>query len=271
MTTEISINKYMSEGAVKQRFEELLGKKAPGFISSIISAVNNNDMLKNAERSSIMNAAAKAAALDLPIDSNLGFAAIVPYRDTKANKTLAQFQIMYKGFIQLAQRSGQFKTINATPVYEGELVKNNRLTGEMVFDEAKRTSDKVVGYAGYMELINGFSKTLFMPTEELDKHGKRFSKSYQKGYGLWKDDFHSMAIKTVIKQLLSKYAPLSIDMQNAVTFDQSIINNEGQPQYIDNDATIIDDSQPIEAKRPEAIPEATKEKEESNNEPKLKL
>lgn len=204
---------------VKAKFRELLGKKSTGFITSVMSVVMNNEYLKNADPNTIYMAAMMAASLDLPINQNLGFAYIVPY------KNQAQFQMGYKGFIQLAQRSGLFKTISATPIYEGQLVAENPLTG-FEFDFTKKASDKVVGYASYFSLLNGFEKTFYMTKEDCEKHGKKFSANFKKyGTGLWKDDFDGMAIKTVIKLLLSKYAPLSIEMQRAIITDQSIIKD----------------------------------------------
>lgn len=159
----------------------------------------------------------------------MGFAYIVPFGGK------AQFQLGYKGFIQLAQRSGQFKTISATPIYEGQLIEENPLTG-FKFDFTVKKSQKVIGYASYFQLLNGFEKTLYMTIEEMDKHGKKFSQTYKQGYGVWKDDFDSMALKTVIKLNLSKFAPLSIEMQKAVLVDQSVIEDEtgDKFQYADN-------------------------------------
>jgi len=191
------------------------------------------------------------------LNNNFGFAYIVPYakddydeKGNKIRKQYAQFQMGYKGFIQLAQRSGLFKTISVTEVYEGQLIEENPLTG-FAFDFTKKTSDKVIGYASYFELLNGFQKTLYMTREMAEQHGKRYSQTYQKGFGLWKSDFDMMAMKTVMKLLLSKYAPLSIEMQRAVVADQSVINEiETQDvEYVDNEVEKIDpEAQAIEIK-----------------------
>lgn len=231
-TIQKSINSLLNEDSVKKRFQEILGPKANGFISSVIGVAKNNKMLTEADPQSILSAAVVAATLDLPIDSNLGFAAIVPYKD-KSGKVVAQFQMMYKGFVQLAQRSGQYKTINACEIYDGEIESFNRITGEINFNPANKKSDKIIGFASYFKLVNGFEKTLYMSVEDLNKHGKKFSQSFKKGYGLWVDDFDSMAHKTVLKRLLSKYGILSIDMQNAVKFDQGIIKENGEVEYVD--------------------------------------
>jgi recombination protein RecT len=230
-----SINSLLNKDSVKKRFNEILGNKSNGFISSVINATKNNTMLQNADPNSILSAAVVAASLDLPIDSNLGFAAIVPFNDKKSGKILAQFQMMYKGFVQLAQRSGQYKSINVCEIYDGEIEMFNRITGEINFNPASKKSEKIIGYAAYFKLVNGFEKTLYMSDIDLNKHGKRFSQSFKKGYGLWIDDFDSMAMKTVLKRLLSKYGILSIDMQNAVKFDQAIIKEDGEAEYVDHE------------------------------------
>lgn len=220
---------YFSSDSVKARFNEILGKKSQGFVASILQVVSQNDHLKNVDPASIYQAAMMAATLDLPINNNLGQAYIIPY------KGQAQFQMGYKGYIQLAQRSGLFKTISASQIYEGQLIEENPLTG-FLFDFKAKKSDKIIGYASYFELLNGFNKTLYMSGEELKKHGAKFSQTFKNGKGLWADDFNAMAIKTVLKLLLSKYAPLSIEMQKAVISDQSVINDSEtlDVEYVDN-------------------------------------
>lgn len=253
----LSVREYFGRDAVKQKFAEMLGKRSTSFITSVLQIVASNDLLAKADPASIYQSAAVAATLDLPLNNSLGIAYIVPYNQKQKDgsyKTVAQFQIGYKGFIQLAQRSGQFKSIAASPIYEGQLVSENPLTG-YEFDFTKRESDKVIGYAGYFKLINGFEKTLYMTVEELKKHGTRFSQTFKKGYGLWKDDFDSMAIKTVLKLLLSKYAPLSVDMQKAVITDQGLVNDAetDQVEYPDNEEVIEDAEVVSEQKENERI------------------
>jgi len=209
---------FFQQDSVKRKFEELLGKRSSAFMTSVLQIVSNNSYLQNASPQSVFNAACVAATLDLPINNNLGFAYIVPYGKD------AQFQMGYRGFVQLAQRSGQFKTISASPIYAGQLVEENPLTG-FVFDFKVAKSGVPIGYAAYFELLNGFQKTLYMTTEELKQHGLRFSQTFKRGQGLWKDDFESMALKTVLKLLLSKFAPLSVEMQKAVITDQGVISD----------------------------------------------
>lgn len=236
MSNLATIKGFFENESMKKKFTDMLGAKAQGFMVSVLNTVSNNKSLQGVDANSIMFAAATAATLDLPINQNLGFAYIVPYKGE------AQFQLGYKGFIQLAQRSGQFKTISASPVYEGQIVNNDPLKG-LIFNWNNKTSDKVIGYAAYFELLNGFEKTLYMTVEELQKHGKQYSQSYKKGGGLWEDNFDAMAQKTVIKLLLSKFAPLSIEMQKAVLADQGIIRDiEGENiDYIDNTPETTED------------------------------
>lgn len=203
--------------AFKKKFEEMLGKKAAGFISSIIAVTNSSNYLMKADPATVIGAAAQAAMLDLPINQSLGFAYIVPY------KGAAQFQLGYKGYIQLAQRSGQYIDIGAKTVYEGELEYENRLLDKFRFGE--RTSDKVIGYLAYFRLTNGFEKMLYMTIDEAQAHAKKYSQNYKGGTDKWGlADFNVMAEKTVLKRLLSKYGPLSIE---SVQMSQALANDGG--------------------------------------------
>lgn len=247
----LSITKLMSNANVKNRFEEILGKKAPGFISSVLS-VAKSPALIGADPNTILSAAVVAATLDLPINPNLGFSYIVAYKDKNLGLQ-AQFQMGYKGFIQLAMRSGQYKTINATDIREGEIVNEDLLSGEIEFrklPDEQREKAKVIGYAAYFRLLNGFEKTLYMTREEIEKHGKNYSQTYRRGFGLWTTNFDSMARKTVIKLLLSKYGPLCIEMQLAQKFDQAVVSNipadgtdieDAEVTYIDNEVEEVPD------------------------------
>lgn len=226
---------YMEQQAVQDNIKSVVREKTAQFIASVASLVNASEALKAAEPKSVLLACLTAASLDLPINQNLGFAYVIPYKNHKTGETVAQFQMGYKGFIQLAQRSGQFKTINVTDVREGEITGDNKLSGEIEFAfklEQEREKLPITGYVAYMRLLNGFEKMLYMSADELRKHGVKYSKSYKKGEGLWKDEFDTMAKKTVIKLLLARYAPMTTDMAKAQTFDQSVIGDE--PQYLDN-------------------------------------
>ena len=227
--TAISLNGYLRSDNVMKRLNELVGNNAESWVSSILNVATGNAKLRACDPKTIVNAAIQSIALKLPIDKNLGFAYIVPYKD------VAQFQMGYKGFIQLAMRSGQYKTMNVTPIHEGEVKCVNVLTGEIDFDSEGKKSDKVIGYAAYFRLTNGFEKTMYMTTEQVEAHAKRYSKMYNFSDSLWKKDFEKMALKTVLKLLLSKYGILSVDMQNAIKNDQAVIKDEDASEidYID--------------------------------------
>lgn len=254
------ISQFMGQDAVKAKFAEILGQKANGFIASVLSCIQQSDMLKNADQNSIYMSAMVAASLDLPINNNLGLAYIVPYNQKQKDgsyKVVAQFQLGYKGFKQLAQRSGQFLTIHDTDVREGEITSYNRMTGEIKFDSiqdaTERLSRKVIGYVSYFKLLNGFESTLYLTVEEIEAHAMKYSQTYKKyKTGLWKDEKDGMARKTVTKLNLSKNAPLSIEMQRAVVTDQSVIKNydpsredtiEVETEYVDNPNESIDPKQ----------------------------
>jgi len=176
---------------------------------------------------SVVAAAAVAASLDLPINPSLSFAHIVPYSGR------AQFQMGWRGFVQLGIRTDKYKTINASRVFEGEIKSYNHITGEMEFNLSGKKSSKIVGYVAYFKLLNGFEKYYYMTLEEVKAHGKKYSKIFDNPKGRWQLDFDLMGLKTVIKMLLSKYGILSIDMQKAITHDQGVMKKDGSVEYID--------------------------------------
>lgn len=228
---------------VQSKFRELLGKRSSSFCTSVLQIVSNNAMLSKADAGSIYQAAAVAATLDLPLNDNLGFAYIVPYNTKQSDgtyKVVAQFQMGYKGFIQLAQRSGQFKSIYASAIYDGQITNENPLEG-YEFDFTHK-SDVLIGYAAKFRLLNGYEATFYMSLDQLKKHGAKYSKTFGHKSGLWQTDFDTMAAKTVIKLLLSKFAPLSIEMQKAVITDQAVVNDADTTDvtYIDNEPVEID-------------------------------
>jgi recombination protein RecT len=218
-----TIQSILSNESIKSRFADILGKRANAFMSSIISATKANPDLALCEPNTVISSAVIAATLDLPIQSNLGFAHIVPYNSKQGKQ--AQFQMGWKGFVQLALRTGQYKTINATEVYEGELVSYDRISGDVVLDSSKKVSEKIIGYVAFFRLLNGFEKHLYWTRQQVEAHGAKYSKSFKSDYGRWKLDFDAMAIKTVLKMLLSKYGILSVDMNTAIIADQSIVKN----------------------------------------------
>lgn len=240
------IKSFLNSEAISKKFQELLGSKAPGFITSVLQVVNSNKSLANADVNSIYGAAAAAAVLDLPINNNLGFAYIVPYNEKQNDgsyKQVAQFQIGYKGIKQLALRSSEMVILNDSDVREGEILSHDRLSGQISFNwiqnDTERLAKPIIGYVSYFRLRNGFEHTHYMTVAELEAHGKKFSQTYKKGFGLWKDDFNGMCRKTVVKLNLSKNAPLAIETQlsKALIFDQAKINDADtmDVEYIDNE------------------------------------
>lgn len=234
-TKPTSIQSLLDNPAMKERIQSVLSNKANTFTASLLSLVNSNTNLKTCDPNTVFIAALTSASLDLPINQNLGYAYIIPYKD-RDKGMVAQFQLGYKGMLQLAQRSGQFKTINATEVREGEIRDYNRMTGDIDFEWKQDNRDKlpVVGYLAYFKLLNGFEKTLYMTVDEVKKHGGKYSQTFKKGFGVWVDDFDAMAKKTVIKLLISRYAPMSVEMTRATISDQAVLRDIDEPEYIDN-------------------------------------
>lgn len=235
--------------SVMEQFRNALSKNASTFVASVIDLYNTDSNLQLCEPKAVVMEALKAAVLHLPINKALGYAYIIPFNNTKKikdEKTGAEryvkvmeptFQLGYKGYIQLAMRTGQYRTLNADVVYEGEVRKVSKLTGEIAFD-GEKVSDKVIGYFCYFELLNGFSKTLYVTVEQMAKHAKRYSKGLKKETTIdqlmalaampvhddsktvgWLGNFHAMGVKTVVRNLLSKYGYLSIEMQQAFADD----------------------------------------------------
>lgn len=237
-----ALKSMLASQAIKKQIKSLLGDRAGHFMMAIVQVVEGTPQLQEADPQSIINAAIASAVLNLPIEKNLGFAYIVPYRD-KEKGMIAQFQMGYKGYIQLALRSGEYKFINAIEVKEGELKGYNILTGELelefIEDLDERMITKTIGYASYIEFNNGFRNTLFMTEAQVKNHAKKYSQAYQydlsKGYKYsnWSKNFEAMALKTVLKLNLSKYGALSVEVQKALQTDGLVIED------IDEDGTII--------------------------------
>ena len=241
-------NETLSNPRTQSYLESVLATKKNSFVNNISSLVANNATLQACQPLSVIYAGIKATALDLPLDPNLGFAYVIPYANRKAGITEAQFQIGYKGFIQLAIRSGKYRTINVTEIKAGELKDFDLLAGEMKF-EALPAREKLptVGYAAFIRLTNGFEKTIYMTKEEVEAHAYEYSQTYKadkdKGWASsqWSKNFDAMARKTVLKRLLSGFGILSVEMQQAITADQAVFNStDGAPRYADNDARIED-------------------------------
>lgn len=232
-----TLKTMINDERTKNKFKELLGNKAAGFLTSLLNTTNGNKQLQEAEPQSILKAGAIAATLDLPIDPNLGFSYIVPYNNKGRNE--AQFQLGYKGFIQLAIRTGQYKKINVTELYEGQFESYDPITDELKYNLDGKISDEVTHYIAYFQTMNGFEKYNVMSKEEVREHAKKFSKTFLSRFSSWQTNFDSMAKKTVLKLLLSKFGILSIEMQTAQKVDQAVIrevesNGNVEVEYVDS-------------------------------------
>lgn len=251
-------NRAITNPKTQEYLTSVLGERKGSFVNNLTALVANNSTLQACEPYTIMFAAMKATALNMPLDNALGFAYVIPYKDNKRKATLAQFQIGYKGYKQLALRTNQFAVIpNATDVREGELVKRNRLTGECIFrfieDDEQRSKLPIIGYCSYFRLLNKAESTFYMTKDEMEAHAKRYSQSYRstneyvRKMSPWTQDFNSMALKTVLKLNLSKNAPLSIEILDAINADQSVmLKSETDYEYVDNEESMYDAQKAME-------------------------
>lgn len=239
-----SLKSLVTSDSIKKRFEDLLDKEANGFITTLLSI--NKGKLAQCDPMTILGAALKAAALKLPVDPNFGYAWIIPYKNK--GKDEAQFQLGAKGYVQLAQRSGEYLRINVTEIFKGQYKGYNALTEELTLDMEAKESDEVVGYAAFFKLRNGFEKQIYWEKDKVEKHAKRFSKSYNRPDSIWKSDFDAMAKKTVLKHLLSQWGILSTEMRTAVNADSAVIRNNGEHEtitYADNEPDGIEIPDPF--------------------------
>ena len=248
---KMGIASFLAQEAVKANVESVVGQKdSQRFISSVVSAVQTNPQLAECTNASILSAALLGQSLNLPQSPQLGMFYFVPYDNKKKGVKEAQFQISYKGLLNLAQRSGQYKKIHVTDIREGELIAYDPIEDKYEFkpetDMAKRLELKVIGYYAYYELLNGYKETLYWSKEKMEAHAKKYSASYRNGWdsSIWKSDFDKMAYKTMLRQLISR-APMSVEMSKAYTSDQAVIREDGTPEYIDNIA-----DEPYKAKNP---------------------
>lgn len=269
MSNQTSIVRYMGMPAVEENIRQTLKDNAQDFMVSVAALVNSSPALQECTPKSVLSACLVATGLGLPINNNLGLAHIIPYNNKVKEKGAdgkeivrwemqAQFQMAAKGFKQLAIRTGKYKHLNDTDVREGEYLGQNRLTGEDEFEWVKNVDERealpIVGYLAFFRLNTGYEKTLYMSVEQLKKHGLRYSKSFAKGYGNWKDDFDSMARKTVIKLLISRHGLLSTKsdderrLAKALEADQMVMNAEGG-EYSDNEKV---DPQEVAAEKEKA-------------------
>lgn len=219
------LKSVLAADSVASQFKNALKEHSDIFVASIIDLYGSDSSLQMCDPGAVVKEALKAAVLRLPINKSLGFAYVIAFNNSKKDGTgnwvkvmEPTFQMGYKGYIQLAMRTGQYRIINADLVYEGELRTVNKLTGEIDFSGEKK-SDKVIGFFSHIELLNGFSKTLYMTVEGVDAHAKRYSKSYNSKSSPWQTNFNEMAVKTVLRNLLSHYGFLSVEMVGAMNDD----------------------------------------------------
>jgi recombination protein RecT len=274
-----SLKDLMNSDYVKRRFIEVMGDKAVAFIASVLSAAQKNTELSKCDPNSVLSAAMVAATLDLPIDSNLGFAAIIPYNSKRKDKnghefwvSLAQFQIMYKGFIQLALRSGQYKNINVSPIYEDEFDSYDIITGDIFIHPVdggfreQENEEKIIGYVAFFRLLNGYERMEYWSLKKIEAHGRKYSKSFDNKSGLWKKDPQAMYAKTVLKNTLSRWGIMSVTMQSAIVADQSVIREFDKPITGEN-VRYIDANEPSSEEENQEADEAAQAADEKTNPP----
>ena len=236
-----SLSAYLTNDAVKNQINSIVGgKNGQRFIASIVSAVQATPALKECDNASIVSSALLGESLKLSPSPQLGHYYMVPFNDSKRGCKVAQFQLGYKGYIQLAIRSGQYKKINVVAIKEGELVRfdplNEEIEVNLIEDEEERENAKTIGYYAMFEYTNGFRKAIYWSKAKMEAHALKYSKGYKakKGYTFWEKDFDAMAFKTMLRQLISKWGIMSIDMQTAIDSDMAVINEDGTRDYVDN-------------------------------------
>ena len=256
---KLGITTYLSNDAVKNQINSIVGgKNGPRFISSIVSAVNANSQLQQCTNQSILSGALLGESLNLSPSPQLGQYYLVPFNDREKGK-VAQFQLGYKGYIQLAIRSGQYKKLNVLAIKEGELIRfdplNEEIEVKLIEDEEEREQAETVGYYAMFQYTNGFRKAIYWSKKKMEAHAMKYSMGYRakKGYTFWEKDFDGMAYKTMLRQLISKWGIMSIDMQTAIDADMAVINADGTKNYVDNeDENIIE--QPAQTQPTDDIP-----------------
>lgn len=237
-----SLAAYLTQEAVKNQISNIVGGRSQRFISAIVSAVNTNPQLQECTNQSIVSGALLGESLNLSPSPQLGQYYLVPFNDRNKGK-VAQFQLGYKGYIQLAIRSGQYKKLNVLAIKKGELVKfdplNEEIEVNLMPNEEERENAETVGYYAMFEYTNGFRKAIYWSKAKMEAHAMRYSMGYRakKGYTFWEKDFDAMAYKTMLRQLISKWGIMSVDMVNAFENDMAVLNEDGSKFYIDTDET----------------------------------
>ena len=242
---------YLTQDAVKNQINSVIGgKNGSRFISSIVSAVQATPALQECTNTSILSAALLGESLNLSPSPQLGQYYLVPYDNRKKGAKEAQFQLGYKGYIQLALRSGQYKKLNVMAIKEGELIRfdplNEEIEVNLIQDEEAREEAPTVGYYAMFEYLNGFRKSIYWSREKLVAHAKKFSPGYQRDlekgsqYTFWSKNFDEMAFKTMLRQLISKWGVMSIDIVQAVDADMAVIREDGTKEYVENEESFVD-------------------------------
>ena len=267
---KLGITAYLTKDAVKNQINSVVGgKDGARFISAVVSAVNTNPALQECTNQSILSGALLGESLKLSPSPQLGQYYLVPYntKDESGNEyKAAQFQLGYKGYIQLAIRSGQYKKLNVLAIKAGELVRfdplNEVIEVNLIADEDERDAAPTIGYYAMFEYTNGFRKAIYWSKKKMEAHARRYSRAYAKGYGssFWLKDFDAMAYKTMLRQLISKWGIMSIDMQTAMEADMGVINKDGVPVYVDNEPEAIPKADPAEDFMPAPAPEKEPER-----------
>ena len=265
---------YLTNDAVKNQINNVIGgKNGDRFISSIVSAVQTNSALQECTNPSILSAALLGESLKLSPSPQLGQYYMVPFNNNKKGFKEAQFQLGYKGYIQLAIRSGQYKKLNVLAIKEGELVRfdplNEEIEVNLIEDEEAREEAPTVGYYAMFEYTNGFKKVMYWSKKKMEAHALKYSKGYKakKGYTFWEKDFDAMAYKTMLRQLISKWGIMSIDMQSAMDVDMAVIHEDGTKDYVDmeNDENVVADQEIHESEvseEPQQVKEEVKSEQQ---------
>ena len=268
---KVGITAYLTNDSIKNYISSVIGKDTSKFVTAIVSAVNANPALQECTNQSILSAALLGQTLNLSPSPQMGFYYMVPFNDKERGK-VAQFQLGYKGYIQLAIRSGQYKALNVLPIKKGELIRYDALNEEievnLIEDEEEREKAETTGYYATFTYLNGFRKSIYWSRKKMESHALRYSKGYaaKKGYTFWEKDFDSMACKTMLRQLISKWGLMSTDLEKAYAADMGVINEDGSVTYVDTEEVPAEapktDEKPVE---PEKAVESTPKKEKAAN------
>lgn len=277
MANDLQVRQFtsvISSDAVKNKVNAIIGdeKKGAKFISYLTNMVTQNPSLAECEQSTVINSA--LAGFGLGLEHQMGHFYAVPFNDRKNNRKVATFQLGYKGYIQLAIRSGQYKSLNALDVKQGELKKYDRLADEVdidfVNDDVKREALPTVGYVAFLELGTGFKKTIYWSKDKMQQHAIKYSQGYQSDvkngtqYTFWSKDFDGMAFKTMLRQLISKWGIMSVEMRDAYIKDMAEVDESGKPNYVDNQEDVKEEVKIITStKKLDVVDEDTGEVETS--------